>query len=190
MKKFAYIHGWASSFDPDSNKIITISKEMDAVVVGTTLDYAKPREETIKALFDFIKDNNIDAIFGTSFGGYWAAIIGNMCGIPFVSINPVVEPAKALRKYVGSGTTYHGVKYNLTEEIVDQFSGHNFPEYGNGMVLLDQDDEVIDSNQTLKQLIDYHPVVFSGGSHRFDHMKEAIPYIQKFLAMSIVDGLA
>jgi len=187
MKNIAYIHGWASCYDPDSDKIRILKECFN--VSGITIDYAQDRDQTIQELFEFISDNDIDVIIGTSFGGYWAAILGNMTGIPFVSINPAVDPAKALVKYVGKGTTYYGKEYDLTQEIIQQFGGHVFPEYGNGMILLDQDDEVIDSNETKIKLSNYHPIMFEGGSHRFDHMRESIPLIKKFINHSIVDGL-
>jgi hypothetical protein len=50
------------------------------------------------------------------------------------------------------------------------------------MVLLDMGDELIDSEITKTVLEPLMPVhAFSGGSHRFSHMEEALPLIQGFI---------
>ncbi|MEO1945163.1 MAG: YqiA/YcfP family alpha/beta fold hydrolase, partial [Candidatus Thioglobus sp.] len=43
----------------------------------------------------------IDLLVGTSMGGYMVAAIGDKLGVPFVAINPAIEPRESLKKTPG-----------------------------------------------------------------------------------------
>ena len=48
-------------------------------------------------------------------------------------------------------------------------------DYGSGLILLDKGDELFRWSNTVKALGDYFPLeCFEGGSHRFDHMGDAL----------------
>jgi hypothetical protein len=52
------------------------------------------------------------------------------------------------------------------------------------LLLLDADDELIDSQQSLnvlKGVVSNSSVYYPGGSHRFDHIDLALPSIQNYL---------
>jgi predicted esterase YcpF (UPF0227 family) len=57
-----------------------------------------------------------------------------------------------------------------------------------GLVLLDEGDEVFDSNETAEKCgLPY--VLYRGGNHRFEHMNEALGAIEDFYQMmSVVDS--
>jgi predicted esterase YcpF (UPF0227 family) len=49
------------------------------------------------------------------------------------------------------------------------------------LVLLDMGDEVIDSYETMKVLEGFPIRWWAGGSHRFDHMSEAITEVKSYV---------
>jgi predicted esterase YcpF (UPF0227 family) len=174
-----YLHGFGSKFDPTSNKIVQL-KTITENVFGVDIDWAKPPIDTISFIAQYIRENDIELIVGTSMGGWGAAVLGNMLGIPFVAINPAIEPNISLLKYVGESVDYYGNQYTLTKEIVEEY--FLMPFGGCGLILLDNGDEVIDPATTIhKYSKEYLIVIFEGGNHRFLHMEEALPYIKKFL---------
>ncbi|NCP84739.1 MAG: hypothetical protein GW823_07555 [Bacteroidetes bacterium] len=65
----------------------------------------------------------------------------------------------------------------MLESTVDAYG--TFAEGGHGLILLDLEDEVLDSRKTKEQLEKkYGVVTFEGGNHRFTHLKESLPLIR------------
>ncbi|MBL4767698.1 MAG: hypothetical protein JKY94_08290 [Rhodobacteraceae bacterium] len=174
--KIFYIHGWASSFDPSSNKVRDLEKLGD--VEGRNIDYSKSFSLLSEILCMTIVGSGADMIVGTSLGGYWAAAIGSKLGVPFVAINPAVDPATSLLSKEGKSRTYTGESITLTKEVISGYTPFSLD--GCGLILLDLGDEVFSSLETEKRLSPhYHVVTFNGGSHRFAHMAEALNKIRQ-----------
>lgn len=116
--------------------------------------------------------NNNVIFIGTSLGGYWAYYMANLFSVPFISINPAIEPSKTL------------ANYDIPEQSIESYK--NVWEFGKvvnspGMILLDMGDDVISPMDTSNLLSGrYEVVTFDGGNHRFEHMVDALPYIQSF----------
>lgn len=172
-----YLHGFGSCFDPASEKVIAL--EHLGVVHGINIDWTVTVEKTLMQIVEAVESLDIDLIVGTSMGGWAAANVGAELSIPFVAINPAIDPSKSLMRYVGERIDYNRRLYNLTEETVREY----FPmtELGYGLILLDLGDEVVDAQETINSYEEFHQIViFEGGSHRFDHMASGVEYIQEF----------
>ncbi|SDT96814.1 YqiA/YcfP family alpha/beta fold hydrolase [Halopseudomonas salegens] len=173
-----YLHGFASAFDPDSAKLQTLGKL--GPVSGQAIDYTLPTGQLIDNALEQGPWDRVELIAGTSMGGWLAAVLGTRLGIPFVAINPSVQPQRTLGKYIGPGVDFQNQPYELTAAAVDSY--FNLPTGGQGLILLDEGDEVIDAQATRAALQDHYPVIcFPGGNHRFAHMEAALPKIQAFL---------
>jgi predicted esterase YcpF (UPF0227 family) len=149
-----------------------------------TPDYTETPSETIELYDAVIQDHHdIDLIVGTSMGGWLAQHLGNKYGIPFVAINPAINPQKTLQRRIGEGTNYDDTPYSLTEEVVNAYEpmGHG----GCGLILVDMDDEVIDSQETISTFSSSFQVSsFPGGNHRFTHWEESVQLIKSFYTNS------
>jgi len=177
MLNIFYCHGFASSFDPNKSKIQTLSRL--GTVDGCHIDYTQRADEVVIHVIEQGNFANVDVIVGTSMGGWLAATLGSSLGIPFVAINPVVDPSEALHKYVGECVDHQGAPYTLSQSAVASY--YPIAKNGCGLILLDDGDEVIDAAHTKRLLEDHYEVkVFEGGNHRFAHMKEALPLIEAF----------
>lgn len=179
MPSLYYLHGFASHFDITSPKIHTLAKL--GSVRGHNIDYTLPAEDVIEDSLDKLMQVNPDAIVGTSMGGWLAAILAVEAGIPFVALNPVIDPSKTLKHYIGKGKDYQGSPYELTPAVVGSY--YPITENGQGLILVDQGDEVIDWRDTNEALDGYYPVQsFPCGSHRFEHMEEALKLVRAFIS--------
>lgn len=179
MLNIFYCHGFASCFDPDKSKAKTLTKL--GSVHGCDIDYTCRADEVISKVMGREQLNDIDLIVGTSMGGWLAAKLGSALGIPFVAINPSIDPSQTLGKYSGSGVDFQGRPYTLNDFTVASY--YPIVKTGCGLILLDEGDEVIDALETQKVLKGHYDVVlFSGGNHRFEHMEEALPLIEEFLS--------
>lgn len=169
-----YCHGFGSCFDPASDKVSILSRL--SPVAGRTVDYTQIPEHVFSEFAGSIQALNISLIVGTSMGGFFAAWLGSALGLPFVAINPAIDPGRSLRKHIGDGLTYFGSPYTLSATVVDAYVGLPFRMDGTGLVAVDRGDEVIDPEETLTFVEGKLPTaVFDGGSHRFDHMSDLLP---------------
>lgn len=174
-----YCHGFGSCFDTTSDKVSILSQL--APVAGTTVDYTQMPERVFSEFSCSIQALNISLIVGTSMGGFFASWLASSFGLPFVAINPAIDPSRSLRKHIGDGLTYFGNPYTLSAAVVDAYAGLPFRTDGKGLVAVDLADEVIDSEETLTLVKGKLPTaVFGGGSHRFDHMTELLPRLRDF----------
>lgn len=177
VERILYCHGFASNFDPDKEKVRALSTL--APVDGVTVDYTMMPQDVFAAFAKAMTAPQNSLITGTSMGGFYSAWLGSELGLPFVSINPAITPAKSLRKYIGAGTTHFGEPFFLSSDVVDAYIDLEFRLDGNGIIALDLGDEVINARETIEAVNNRLPLIkFDGGSHRFDHMNALVPLIQ------------
>lgn len=182
---FIYIHGFNSKGDPNSRKV----KELEKLGKTVTVDYDSfssfelNRENLTDEILRITRSHkdHFATLVGTSLGGYWASVIGKTYGIPAVLVNPAVRPQQTLMKHIG--VEYRNFKDGelkiLTEDKPASYP--DAPKAGMFLILLDRGDDVINPNKTQSWFTVNPVVTFKGGSHRFEHMKEALPEVGKFV---------
>ncbi|MFU8796709.1 MAG: DUF5915 domain-containing protein, partial [Dehalococcoidia bacterium] len=57
---------------------------------------------------------------------------------------PALSPGVSLRKHIGKGTTYFGTQFVLKREVVDAYADLPFRMDGEGEIMLDLGDEVVE----------------------------------------------
>ena len=178
-----YVHGFASSYDPDSQKVQALKTIGE--VTGIDIDYSTSVKDIESHIGKTIMTNQPDIIIGTSMGGYFSALLGSKYGIPFVAINPATEPSTSLVRHLGAGTTFDGADYFLAEEVVEGYKPIVKGIGACGLILLDEGDEILDSAHTQELLkFSYGVQVFKGGCHRFSHINESLDEIRMFYSRS------
>lgn len=189
MTKALYIHGFGGKFNENDNKIKSL-KKAGYEVVGIDVDYTFPYEQIEPMLVEVALFHDVDVVIGISLGGFYAAAVGNALSVPFVAINPAINPRISLSGVVGDGMTFDGRAYHLTGEVVDAYP-YEFCKTGCGLILLDEGDNYFTSTETRTLLSKHYEVVmFEGGCHQFSHMRQSIPHIDKLvLNADIVYGL-
>lgn len=180
-----YFHGFNSAPNPESSKIKELEK-LGAVefIRYNSFDSYDAIFESIESQLDQLieSDKSLDfLLIGTSLGGFWAATMSAHTGLAAVLINPSINPANSLERYVGIEFV------NYVTGSTDRMEAHvpstyyPIPPFGTFIVLLDKGDDVFDEAKTRYKFKENVPVIsFAGGSHRFEHMKEALPSIKKF----------
>lgn len=175
--RILYIHGFGSQYDPEHEKIKQL--ETLGTVVGVNVDYTRGYMSVFNKITDAIHDSDvtIDLIVGTSMGGFMSAQIGAGTGIPFVAINPAIEPRVSLQNYVGTHEGFNGKEFTLTESVVVTYP--SISQKGVGLVLLDRADEILSASNTDALLREcYNVVMYQGGCHRFAHMEDSLEAIK------------
>lgn len=175
MEKILYLHGFASFYKPNSDKVVALTDW--APVVGLDLDYSQGADYVTELATAFAIKEEVDLIVGCSLGGWLSAQVGTKLGIPFVLLNPSIQPGKTLSRYIGYGETFDGKPFHMSEEAVTSYS--DIALTGKGLVLLQKDDEVLDANVSYDVLREAYPThLFYGGCHRFDGLENHLALIQ------------
>ncbi|RUM53659.1 MAG: hypothetical protein DSY85_08550 [Marinomonas sp.] len=177
MTKILYLHGFASFYKPSSDKVLALTQL--APVVGLDLDYSQGAEYVTKLAMQFAEQEQVDLIVGCSLGGWLSAQVGSKLGIPFVLLNPSIQPGQTLGRYIGEGETFDGKPFHMSAEVVASYPDIELS--GKGLVLLQREDEVLDSQASYQQLKEHYEThLFDGGCHRFDGLEEHLPLISKW----------
>lgn len=183
----AYLHGFNSGHDPRNLKILELQK-IDKNVIGIQYDSFATRESVITRCVDALREYADDlTIVGTSLGGYYAAEVARILGTPVVLINPCVDPHAHFSQrdldivYTNFVT---GQTNMLTSKTVQSFAGNAIATEGYAytpLVLLADGDEVFEADKTVAALNDFDVLRFRAGSHRFEQMPEALPFIEAYV---------
>ena len=207
--KLIYLHGFNSAsvddkgkLAPNKIKLQLLSKlcaEHDFTFTAPNLDYRNPLG-IVKQLTEVAEELDVHASFcdmtfiGTSLGGFMAEILAQETLTGAIMINPAINPSQSLMRSIGNCKNYvTGEKYTWTQENCDAFKALEQKSTGKFLdgiprtVILDLGDETLDADETIKKYegrVKFK--IFEGGSHRFDHMEEAMPTILD--AMTTVSG--
>jgi uncharacterized protein len=181
---YIYLHGFNSAFDPSSPKIQALASLGE--VTGITYDSFATYDEIFQEISNRVPDRDDLVFVGTSLGGFWAAEMARKFGTASVIINPCYTPHIMLWKYVGvPQTNYHtNETKTLTLETTNTYPLIGMSKYYfrfRPLVLLDMEDEVIDSKESLKFFDGFPLKAWEGGNHRFEHMTEALTTISDYV---------
>jgi len=183
------LHGFASA-TPNDNSAAMAELYPDANIVNLNYEFdpvvgMDQVHDQIEAAFEKYPLLDFQLLFvGCSLGGFVARYLAWVYGSKAVIMNPAVFPEESLTRFIGANTNYRtGVTFELTEENVRNYANFHVAEgVVPTLVLLDEDDEVIDSAATVKHYTGKASVfMYKGGSHRFEHLRESKSLIDDLL---------
>jgi len=179
-----FIHGYNSAGNSDKAK--RLRSAFDDVATPTL---AYEPDVAIAQLEQLIADGRARgvpvALAGSSLGGFYAASLAARHQLPSILINPLVEH-QLLRHEIGLQQNYYtDESYQWTADHCDQLAAMAVQPEAIGirpLLLLDQGDELLDSAFAATHFANHAEVhTFAGGSHRFEHMDEAVPLMAAYM---------
>ncbi|GAA3966632.1 YqiA/YcfP family alpha/beta fold hydrolase [Allohahella marinimesophila] len=185
-----YLHGFLSS--PASAKAQALKQwleaEQDSIVTAPTLPF-NPLEvvEVIQTVIDAAarESRPVTGIVGSSLGGFYARLICAKYGLPAVLLNPALRPDLLFEHHLGVQTNpYTGESYDFRPadlEVLRTLIVERDPDPRKLFLLIQMNDETLDSAQTVAQLRQSPAWIQSGGSHRFDGFEHTFSAIRTFL---------
>ncbi len=180
-----YLHGFNSS--GESQKGQYLKRTLKSITVQTPSYSWQPRVamaelETYIAKYT---DNKLTLV-GSSLGGFYAQYLARKYHHKLVLINPALDPVAILSSCVGENRNYYTHQnymfseqdlLSLQEFYVDNVCINPLAT----LLLVDADDELIDQNQSVEMYQDCAKVVvYPGGDHGFQHIREAAAEIEQF----------
>lgn len=202
MKKaIIYLHGFNSaSLNIDGELLISKEKlqvlqkfclQKDIQFYTPNIDYRDFGGIVEDMIFQWNQflDQSYDVIFmGSSMGGFASEYLATKTGCKAIMINPAITPSELLPQFIGVAENYEtGEAYQWVQSDCEQYHMYenelkNSSQRTDRTILLDMADELIDSENTLFLYKDKANVVtYKGGSHSFEHIKQALPVIDQLV---------
>jgi predicted esterase YcpF (UPF0227 family) len=202
MKKvIIYLHGFNSASLDLRGDLLTNKEKLlvmqdfclqkDIVFYTPNVDYRDFQGIVEDLLFQWNQylDQSYDVIFmGSSMGGFTSEYLAMKTGCKAIMINPAITPSKLLPEFIGVTENYEtGQPYHWASSDCEQYTEFEKELESSNQridrtILLDKGDELIDSENTRLKYQDRANVIcYEGGSHSFEHIKQALPIIEKVI---------
>ncbi len=126
------------------------------------------------------------AVIGSSLGGFYATWVAETAGCKAVLLNPAVDPARDLAKYIGEQTSWHdpAERFFFKPEFIDELralekTGLTRPE--NYFAIIAKGDEVLDWREMTARYPGARIKLLEGSDHALsdfdDHMDEVFAFL-------------
>ncbi len=129
------------------------------------------------------------AVIGSSLGGFYATWIAAQRGWRAVLLNPAVEPARDLSRYIGEQTSWHdpAERFFFAPEFVDELRAlavGPLAQPERFMALIAKGDEVLDWRDMTARYAGAQQTVLEGGDHALSDFAQHIPQVLHFLQLT------
>lgn len=184
-----YLHGFRSS--PQSTKAQQMARVMAAQFSHITwwCPQLPPSPQAAAALIaqgtlDWPSDHM--AVVGSSLGGFYATWLAAQRDCKAVLLNPAIDPARDLAKYIGEQTTWHdpAERFYFAPEFVDELRALEvgpLQHPAHVWALIAKGDEVLDWREMTARYPGATQVVLEGGDHALSDFETYLPQVLEFL---------
>lgn len=185
-----YLHGFRSS--PNSMKAVKVGERVqrDHPAVHWWCPQLPPSpREAVELIQRGIANwpRKSMAVVGSSLGGFYATRVALDTGCRAVLLNPAVDPARDLAKYIGEQTAWHNPeeRFYFRPEYVDELrnlAGGPLPHPERVMAVIAKGDEVLDWHEMVGRYPGVHLKLLEDSDHAIsdfdDHMDEVFAHLQ------------
>ena len=184
-----YLHGFRSS--PQSTKARQIAAVMAAQFPHITW-WCPQLPPSPKAAAEMIAKDTADwpaqsmAVMGSSLGGFYATWLAAQRGCKVVLLNPAIDPARDLAKYIGEQTAWHdpAERFYFAPKYVDELCKLKvgpMPHPERVWALIAKGDEVLDWREMTNRYPGAQQVILEGGDHAISDFVDYLPQVLEFL---------
>ena len=184
-----YLHGFRSS--PQSTKARQVAAVMASQFPHITW-WCPQLPPSPKAAAELIAGGTTHwpadrmAVIGSSLGGFYATWLANQRGCKAALLNPAIDPARDLAKYIGEQTAWHdpAERFYFAPEFVDELRALEvgpLPHPERLWALIAKGDEVLDWREMTARYPGSQQVVMEGGDHAISDFESYLPQVLAFL---------
>jgi predicted esterase YcpF (UPF0227 family) len=186
-----YLHGFRSS--PQSFKARRMQAWLQAHHPGVHWwcpqlppSPRKAMDLLLRGVGDWPRDTT--AVVGSSLGGFYATTVAEALGCKAVLLNPAVDPARDLAKYIGEQTAFHDPteRFFFKREYVAELralapAAVTRPD--RYFAIIAKGDEVLDWREMHARYAGCHVRLLEGGDHALSDFDAHLPSIARFLQL-------
>jgi hypothetical protein len=128
------------------------------------------------------------AVIGSSLGGFYATIVSQARHCRAALLNPAVDPARDLAKYIGEHSSWHNAEetFFFRAEFVDQLRAMTLgalPAPELIYALIAQGDEVLDWREMLARYANCRMRVLPGSDHAISHFELVLDEVMREIGL-------
>ena len=129
------------------------------------------------------------AVVGSSLGGFYASWVAQRRGCPSVMLNPAVDPARDLARYIGEQTAWHdpAERFYFRPEYIGELQAlytTGRPPAARELAIIAQGDEVLDWREMAARYVKARVLLQEGGEHALLNFEDYLPTVVEFLALA------
>lgn len=130
------------------------------------------------------------AVVGSSLGGFYATWVAERTGCKAVLLNPAVDPARDLEKYIGDVTSWHDPSENFyfkpeyINELRDLTCGA-LTDARRFFAIVCKGDEVLDWREMHARYAQAEVLLLEGGDHAISDFESHVPAVLRHLQLII-----
>jgi len=128
------------------------------------------------------------AVLGSSLGGFYATAVAEHLGCRAVVLNPAVNPARDLVRYVGDQTAYHdpAVHFEFKADYIDELRALTparlaHPERYAAVIA--KGDELLDWREMTGRYAGASILLLEGSDHALSDFDQQLPFVLDFLGL-------
>ena len=175
MHLFVYLHGFKSS--PNSNKAqLTKTAIEQRIQLGEQITWYCPQlpgspREAIEMVRDHIGGQTFStlSLMGSSLGGYYATHLAEQFPSKVSLLNPAIEPARDLEKYIGEQKSWHQDEvFHFLPEYIQELQDiyvKDITQAERYFLLAAKGDEVLDWREMVSKYTGANQLILEGGDH-------------------------
>ena len=190
MHLFVYLHGFKSS--PLSNKAqLTKAAIETRIQLGEQITWYCPQlPASPRAAIAMVREH-IDgqtfstlSLMGSSLGGYYATHLGELYPSKVSLLNPAIEPARDLEKYIGEQKSWHQEEvFHFLPEYIQELQDiyvKNISQAERYFLLAAKGDEVLDWREMVAKYPGAHQLILEGGDHAISDYPNHLNQLMEF----------
>jgi len=190
MHLFVYLHGFKSS--PLSTKAqLTKAAIEERIQAGESITWYCPQlppspREAIQMVKEHIEKQTFSTLsfMGSSLGGYYATYLGELFDSKVSLLNPAIEPARDLEKYIGEQKAWHQDEvFHFLPEYIDELQEiyvEKITQANRYFLLAAKGDEVLDWREMVAKYPDAHQLILEGGDHAISDYPNHLNQLMEF----------
>ena len=190
-----YLHGFRSS--PQSTKARTLARHL-ALHHPAVHWWCPQLPASPRAAMTLLRQGTSDwthksmAVVGSSLGGFYATALAQKMLCRAVLLNPAINPARDLKKYIGEQTSWHDPqqRFFFGPEFVQELQelqalarpGLRRPE--RSLLVIAKGDELLDWREMRDRYAGAHIRLLEGGDHALSDFDAQLPAVLAFLGLN------
>ena len=129
-------------------------------------------------------------VVGSSLGGFYATWVAERTGCCAALLNPAIDPARGLAKYIGEQTSWHDPQdhFFFREEFIGELQALHCPTLTHParyFALICKGDEVLDWHEMHGKYADCPGLLLDGGDHAISDFAQHMPAVLAHLGLTL-----